>query len=77
MKKVHLKGSWIIKASLDDVYGIITDFENMPKNFPKVAHSVNILERDGDSLHIKAKACPAKVLFQIMFQILEPRVMKK
>ncbi len=56
MKKIYLKGSWIIKASREKVYGIMSDFENMPKYFPKVAQSLQITKRDGDNLTIKAKA---------------------
>jgi carbon monoxide dehydrogenase subunit G len=55
MKHIHLQSSWIIKAPLEDVFNIITDFENMPKNFPKVAESVTITKRDGNNLEIKAQ----------------------
>lgn len=34
----------------------MSDFENMPKYFPKVAQSLRILKRDGNHLSIKAKA---------------------
>lgn len=56
MKKIHLKGSWIIKAPREEVYKIMTDFENMPRYFPKVAESLRIVKRDGNNLIIKAKA---------------------
>lgn len=32
----------------------MTDFENLPKHFPKVAEKVSITKRDGNSLEIKA-----------------------
>ncbi len=35
MKQIHLQNSWIIKAPLEDVFKIITDFEKMPKLFQK------------------------------------------
>jgi hypothetical protein len=54
MKHIHLESSWIIKASLGEVFNIITDFENMPKNFPKVAESVTVTKREGDDLEIDA-----------------------
>ena len=56
MKKILLKKSWIVKAPRDDVYRIMSDFESMPKNFPKVAHSLKILRRDDNNLEIEAKA---------------------
>lgn len=56
MKKIHLKAAWIVRASRDSLYKIVTDFENMPKNFPKVAHSVTIVKRDGNNLLIHAEA---------------------
>lgn len=56
MKKIYLKDSWIIKAPREKIYEIMTDFENMPKYFPKVAESLRIVKRDGDNLEIEAKA---------------------
>jgi len=55
MKHIHLENSWIINAPLEEVFDIITDFENMPKNFPKVAESVIITKREGDNLEIDAQ----------------------
>jgi uncharacterized membrane protein len=56
MKKIILKKSWVIKAPREEVYKIMSDFENMPKYFPKVAQSLKILKRDGNNLTIEAKA---------------------
>ena len=56
MHEIKLKGSWIIKAPREEVYKIITDFENMPKYFPKVAESLQIVSRNGNHLSIDAKA---------------------
>ena len=56
MKKILLQKSWVIKAPRQEVYAIMSDFENMPKYFPKVAQSLRILKRDGNHLSIKAKA---------------------
>lgn len=53
--KIHLTGSWFIRAPQKDVFNLITDFENMPKYFPKVAKEVNIVKRDGNKLSIQAK----------------------
>lgn len=55
MKQIHLKGSWVIKAPLKRVFDIITDFENMPRNFPAVAESVHIVNRQGNNLEIDAQ----------------------
>lgn len=56
MKKIHLKAEWVVEAPRESLYRIVTDFENMPKNFPKVAHSVKIMKRDGNTLLIHAEA---------------------
>jgi hypothetical protein len=55
MHHIHLQDSWIINAPLKDVFNIITDFENMPKNFPKVAASITITKRDGNYLEMDAE----------------------
>lgn len=55
MNHIHLENSWIIKAPLAEVFKIVTDFENMPKNFPKVAESLTITKRDGNDLEIEAQ----------------------
>lgn len=55
MKHIHLENSWIIKAPIHDVFNIITDFENIPKNFPKVAESVIITKKEGNNLEIDAQ----------------------
>lgn len=55
MKHIHLENSWIIRAPIEKVFNIITDFENMPKNFPKVAESVIIKRRKGNNLEIEAQ----------------------
>lgn len=56
MKKIHLRASWIVDAQREAMYKVVSDFENMPKYFPKVAHSIEIVERDGNNLLIHAKA---------------------
>jgi len=54
MKETTLHRQWIIKAPIEKVAKIITDFENLPKYFPKVAESVNIIKREGDNLEMEA-----------------------
>ncbi|MFC1721038.1 SRPBCC family protein [Patescibacteria group bacterium] len=50
MKHISLRKTFVIKAPVTEVFKIITDFENIPKNFPKVAKSITITKRDGDYL---------------------------
>ena len=37
MDKITLRKQWVIEAPVEDVFGIITDFEKFPEYFPKVA----------------------------------------
>ena len=55
MKQIYLEGSWIIKAPIEKVFNIITDFEKMPKYFPKVAETITITKREGNNLEIDAR----------------------
>lgn len=74
MKHIHLENSWIIHAPIEEVFNIVTDFENMPKHFPKVAEKVTITKRDGNNLEIDAqvksfgKTFPVKMKTQIIPQ---------
>lgn len=54
MKEITLHKTWIIKAPLEEVAKIMTDFENLPKYFPKVAQSVQIKKREGNYLEMEA-----------------------
>src|SRR5512137_305755 len=56
MKKINLKGSWVIKAPREKIYEIMTNFENMPKYFPKVAQSLRIVKKESNNLLIEAEA---------------------
>lgn len=55
MKQIHLKGSWIIKAPKEEIYKIVSDFENMPKHFPTIAESVRITEKQGNHQKMEAR----------------------
>ena len=74
MKHIHLEGSWLIKAPIEEVFNIVTDFENMPKYFPKVAAKLTITKRDGNNLEISAQVrsfgttFPVKMKTQILPQ---------
>ncbi len=54
MNQITLHKSWIIKAPVEEVFKIMTDFENLPKYFPKVAEKVVISKRDGNHLEMQA-----------------------
>jgi hypothetical protein len=54
MKSVILTGIWVINAPLSRLYEIVTDFENASKNFPLVAGSLKIINKNGDHLTIEA-----------------------
>lgn len=54
MKDINLHAKWIIKAPLEDVFKMMTDFEKFPENFPKVAESIHVTKREGNYLEIDA-----------------------
>lgn len=54
MNKITLHDQWVIQAPVNDVFGIITDFEKFPENFPKVAESIHINKRAGNYLEMDA-----------------------
>jgi len=69
MKKLLLTGSWIILAPREEIYKIISDFENMPKHFPAVAQSLKIVERKGNNLTIEAVAKSFGSTFPITMRV--------
>ncbi len=54
-KYIHLAGTYIVNAPRQDIYDIMSDFENLPKNFPSVAKSVRFTHRDGDCFSAQAQ----------------------
>lgn len=72
MKSIDLHGTWHIKAPLTEVFNIATDFEKFPHNFPKVAESIRVLKREGNSLEMDAtvksfgQSFPVKMRTQIL-----------
>src|SRR3989338_3098183 len=58
MKPIHIKYSYIVHAPRRAVHAIVTDFENMPRNFPSMAKSARYTKRKGNEfeveLHMKA-----------------------
>lgn len=72
MKEVNLHATWLIKAPLEKVFAVMTDFEKLPDYFPKVAESVQITKREGNNLEIDAavksfgRRFPVKMKAQIL-----------
>lgn len=72
MKKITLHNQWIIKAPVEDVFRMITDFEKFPDYFPKVAESIQIKKQEGNYLEMDAivksfgKKFPVKMKTQIL-----------
>ena len=54
MKEITLHNQWLIKASIEDVFGIMTDFERFPEHFPKVAESIQTKKREGNYVEMEA-----------------------
>jgi hypothetical protein len=54
MKAIILHSNWVIKAPLVEVFNMITDFEKWPEYFPKVAESIKVISRRGNTLEIEA-----------------------
>ncbi len=54
MKEIILHKQWIIKAPVEEVARIMTDFEKLPEYFPTVTESVQINKREGNNLEMEA-----------------------
>ncbi len=65
MKEKVLKGSWVIDASVEDVYKIISDFEKAPEYFPIVAKGMKVVSRDGNNLRIEATTNTFGINFKV------------
>lgn len=78
MKPITLQGSWIINAPISEIYNIVTDFENAPKYFPKVAQSLKITKREGNHLEIDAQSKTFGLNFKVKMktELLPPRGFK-
>ncbi len=68
MKRLHLEGSWIIKAPKEKIYPIVSDFENMPKYFPTIAESVHITEKQGSHQKMEARVKSFGKVFDVKMQ---------
>lgn len=78
MKPVSLQGTWIIKAPISEIYKIVTDFENAPIYFPKVAHSLKITKKEGRHLEIDAQSKTFGFTFKVKMktELIPPRGFK-
>jgi carbon monoxide dehydrogenase subunit G len=65
MNEITLRKQWVVKAPVDKVFQIMTDFEHLPKYFPKVAESVQINKREGNNLEIEATVKSFGKKFQV------------
>lgn len=54
MKEISLRGHWLVKAPIEDVFRMMTSFEKFPEYFPKVAESIHIKKREGNYLEMDA-----------------------
>ncbi len=68
MKRLHLQGSWFIKAPKEEIYKIVSDFENMPNYFPAVAESVHITEKQGNHQKMSARVKSFGKVFDVTMQ---------
>jgi hypothetical protein len=72
MKEITLHNQWLVKAPIEDVFRMMTNFEKFPDNFPKVAESIQIKKREGNYLEMDAivrsfgKKFPVKMKTQIL-----------
>lgn len=72
MKTITLRTTWFIKAPIEKVFNLITDFEKWPEYFPKVAASVRIMKREENNLEINTivkslgREFPIKMKIQIL-----------
>jgi hypothetical protein len=60
---VAVHGNWLVRANRESVYAIVSDFERMPQQFPKIARSMKLINRDGDVLTLEAEAASFGSLF--------------
>ena len=75
MREITLRKQWVVRAPVEDVARIMTDFERLPEYFPKVAESVRIDKRDGNNLEMEAtvKSFGRKFKVRMKTQILPGR----
>ncbi len=65
MKEIKLHKQWVVKAPIEDVSRIMTDFEKLPEYFPKVAESIKINKQKGNYLEMEATVKSFGKRFQV------------
>lgn len=65
MRPITLQGTWDINAPMLEIYKIVTDFENAPKYFPKVAQSLKVIKQEGNHLEIDARSKTFGIKFKV------------
>jgi hypothetical protein len=70
---IAVRGDWLVHADRESVYAIVSDFERMPKHFPKIARAMNLVERAGDVLTLEAEAASFGSLSRRSRSRLRPR----
>ena len=65
MNEITLHKQWVVKAPIDDVFRIMTDFERFPEHFPKVAESIQIKKREGNYIEMDATVRSFGKSFQV------------
>ncbi len=74
MKEITLHSEWLIKAPVEEVFRMMTNFEKWPNYFPKVAESIEVKKRAGNYVEMEAmvksfgKKFPVKMKTQIIPQ---------
>jgi hypothetical protein len=68
MNEIKLHKQWVVNAPINDVFGIMTDFEKFPENFPKVAESIRINKQEGNYLEIEATVRSFGKKFQVLMK---------
>ena len=68
MNQITLHKQWVVKAPVEDVFGIMTDFEKFPEHFPKVAESMRIDKRVGNYVEMEATLRSFGKRFQVLMK---------
>ncbi|MDD5021876.1 MAG: SRPBCC family protein [Endomicrobiaceae bacterium] len=70
--QITLHAKWVVKAPLNEVFYIMTDFEKWPEYFPKVAQSVQVIGHVENNFELTAtvksfgRNFPVKMKTQIL-----------
>lgn len=65
MKEITLRKQWVIKAPVENVFAVMTDFEHLPEYFPRVAEAVHVVKREGEFLEMNASVRSFGKIFQV------------